>query len=151
MVEVVAEGGGVAVAQGEGGVGFCGVGEPHDFVESGGAVAGDDVAEDAAGRDGVELLVVADEPDAGAALDRPTDQVVQAQCVGHAGLVDDDQRVRINLVHPIGGSGLGDLVGQLVQGVGVDALAEFLAELGGDGRGRGEGEHIAAAVAPGGG
>ena len=78
MVEVEAERAGVAGAQGEGGVGFGGVGEPHDLVEPEGAVVGGDVAQDAAGADRAELLVVADEPDAGALVEAPGDDVVEA-------------------------------------------------------------------------
>ncbi len=65
-VGVEGERGGVAVAEGEGGGGFGGVGEPEDFFEPGGAVGGGEVGEDAAGGDGGELVGVPDEADAAA-------------------------------------------------------------------------------------
>lgn len=75
---------------------FGGVGEPHDLVEAGGPVGGGNVGQDAAGRDGTQLLVVSDEADAGAAVESPADHVVQAKGVGHPSLVDDQHRVRVD-------------------------------------------------------
>ena len=67
VVEVEAEGFGVPVAQGEGGGGFGGVGDKsHDLGQVERAVGGGDVAEDAAGADRGELLIVTD-----ATLDSP--------------------------------------------------------------------------------
>ena len=63
VVEVEVERGWVAVAEGEGGGGFGGVGEAVQLGELEGAVGVFDVAEDAAGADGGELLVVTDQPD----------------------------------------------------------------------------------------
>ena len=62
VVEVEVQCGGVAVAEGEGGGGFGGVGEAVQLGELEGAVGVFDVAEDAAGADGGELLVVTDQP-----------------------------------------------------------------------------------------
>ena len=63
VVEVEVECGGVAVAEGEGRGGFGGVGEAVQLGELQCAVGVFDVAEDAAGADGGELLVVPDQPD----------------------------------------------------------------------------------------
>jgi hypothetical protein len=63
VVEVEPERLGVAVAQGEGGGAFGGVDEPHQLGQVQGAVGGGDVAQDTAGADRGELLVVADEAD----------------------------------------------------------------------------------------
>ena len=93
VVEVEPERPGITGAEGEAGVGFGGVGETHHLVEVEGAVFGGDVAQDAAGADRSELLVVADEADAGALVETEGDHVVQRQGVGHAGLIDDDQGV----------------------------------------------------------
>ena len=63
VIEVEAECLGFAVAEGEGGGGFGGVGEAVQLGEPEGAVGVLDVAEDAAGADRGELLVIADQPD----------------------------------------------------------------------------------------
>ena len=68
-VEVEAERFGSAVAEGEGGGGLGGVGEPVQFGEPDRAVAGLDVAEHPAGADRGELLIITDQPDAAAAAD----------------------------------------------------------------------------------
>ena len=88
-----------------------------------GAVLGGDVAKGAAGADRPELLVVADQPDGGALVEAPGDDVVEGEGVGHAGLVDDHQsvrpdRVRQRLV-------VGDRPDQLGEVVGDRALAEL--------------------------
>ena len=67
VVEVEPERLGAPVAQGEGGGSFGGVGEPHQLGQVQRAVGGGDVAQDAAGADRGELLVVADEADLPAA------------------------------------------------------------------------------------
>ena len=54
-------------------------------------MGGLDVAEDAAGADRGELLIVTDQPDAAAAVDDELDGGVEGEGVGHAGLVDDHQ------------------------------------------------------------
>ena len=90
-VEVEPERLGLPVAQGEGGGGFGGVGEPHQLAQLQRAVGGGDVAQDAAGADRGELLVVPDEPDLPAAGGDELDGGGQGEGVGHAGLVDDHQ------------------------------------------------------------
>ena len=67
VVEVEPERLGAPVAQGEGGGAFGGVGEPDQLGQVQRAVGGGDVAQDAAGADRGELLVVADQPDRPAA------------------------------------------------------------------------------------
>ena len=51
-----------------------------------------DVAEDAAGSYRGELLIITNQPDIRPAVDSEPDCGVEGQGVGHAGLVDDDQR-----------------------------------------------------------
>ena len=63
VVEVEPERLGLPVAQREGGGAFGGVGEPEQLGQVQRAVGGGDVAQDAAGADRGELLVVADQPD----------------------------------------------------------------------------------------
>ncbi|SIB28659.1 Uncharacterised protein [Mycobacteroides abscessus subsp. abscessus] len=50
-----------------------------------------DVAQDTAGTDGGELLIVADEHDGGAAAPRMGDEGIEIQGGGHARFVDQDQ------------------------------------------------------------
>ena len=69
LVEVEAERFGSAVAEGEGGGAFGGVGEPVQLGEPDGSVGVGDVAEHAAGADRGELLVVTDQPNTAAASD----------------------------------------------------------------------------------
>ena len=74
-VEVEPDRLGQPVAQGEGGGALGGVGEAHQLAQVQGAVGGGDVAQDPAGADGGELLVVTDQADRAAAgghvLDHP--------------------------------------------------------------------------------
>jgi hypothetical protein len=56
-----------------------------------GAVALLDVAEDTAGADRGELLIISDQSDTHAAIDGELDGGVEGQGVGHAGFVDDQQ------------------------------------------------------------
>ena len=60
-----------------------------------------DVAEDAAGADRGELLIITDQPDTRPAVDGEPDCGVEGQGVGHAGLVDDDQRRRSDPGRPV--------------------------------------------------
>ena len=53
-----------------------------------------DVAEDATGSDGGELLITTDQPKTRAVVDGELDCGVEGQGVGHASLVDEDQRRR---------------------------------------------------------
>ena len=100
--EVEVECGGVAVAEGEGGGGFGGVGEAVQFGELEGAVGVFDVAEDAAGADGGELLVVTDQPDTPTQRGDEVDDSVEGEGVGHPGLVDDHQGPRADPGRPVG-------------------------------------------------
>ena len=100
LVEVEAERFGPAVAEGEGGGAFGGVGEPEQLGEPERAVGVGDVAEHAAGADRGELLVVADQPDTAAASDDEVDGGVKGEGVGHPGLVDHHQGRRPDPASP---------------------------------------------------
>jgi hypothetical protein len=63
-------------------------------------VGGLEVAEDTAGADRGELLVVADQPDTATAADDVVDGGVEGEGVGHAGLVDHHQRCRPDQIGP---------------------------------------------------
>ena len=76
--------GGIAVAQMPCGLGFGGVLEPHHLDQAAGAVFAANVAQHAAGGDRGQLLVVADEPNAGAAGHGVADDGVQFQGAGLA-------------------------------------------------------------------
>ena len=78
-------------SQGERRGGFGWVGEAQDLGEPGGPVCGLDVAQHAASADGGQLPVVSDEADAATAADHVVDGAVEANGVGHAGFIDDDQ------------------------------------------------------------
>jgi hypothetical protein len=56
-----------------------------------GAVNVLDVAEDAAGSDRSELLIITNQPDTRPAVDGEPDCRVEGEGVGHAGFVDDHQ------------------------------------------------------------
>ena len=100
VVEVEPEGGSVTGTQVEGGGCLDRVGEPDDLLEAYGAVRAGDVAQDSAGADRGELLVVSDEPDPGASVAAGGDDSVEGGRVGHAGLVDDDDGVRADAADP---------------------------------------------------
>ena len=67
-----------------------------------GAVAVLDVAEDTAGADRGELLIIADQSDTRTAIDGELDGGVEGQGVGHAGFVDDHQCRRVGRRRPVG-------------------------------------------------
>ena len=75
--------------------------EPVQFGEPDGAVGGFDVAEDAAGADRGQLLVVTDQPDTAAPADDEGDGGVEGDGVGHPGLVDDHQGVGADPGRPV--------------------------------------------------
>ena len=102
MIEVEPECARVTVAECEGGSGFGWVGEAVQFAEVEGAVGVFDVAEDAAGADGGELLIITDQPDTRPAVDGVLDGGVEGQGVGHPGLVDDDQGAPVDVRRPVG-------------------------------------------------
>ena len=68
-----------------------GVGEAMQLGQAEGAVALLDVAEDAAGADRSELLIITDQPDTRTPFESELDGGVEGQGVGHAGFVDDQQ------------------------------------------------------------
>ena len=106
-----------------------------------------DVAEDAAGTDRGELLIITNQPDTRPAPDGEPDCGVEGQGVGHAGLVDDHQRRRSDPGRPVRQLAVPQGPGEFGECVGADA--GLLAENGGGGRGRGEAEHLAAVFGPG--
>jgi hypothetical protein len=73
-----------------------------EFAQVEGAVGVLDVAEDAAGADGGELLIIADQPDTGPAVNGVVDGGVEGQAVGHPGLVDDHQGASVDVRRPVG-------------------------------------------------
>ena len=101
MIEIEAECAGIAFAQGERGLCFGRVGEAVQLGELQGAVNVLDVAEDAAGADRGELLIITNQPDTRPAVDGELDGGVEGQGVGHAGFVDDDQRRRSDRGRPV--------------------------------------------------
>ena len=109
VVDVEADAGGVAGADGQAGGGFggpgFGVGEPHNGAQGDGLMAIGEITQNAAGRDGGELLIVADEAHAGPARQRVGDDGVEVQSGGHAGFVDDEQGARVDGVEPVSGRG----------------------------------------------
>jgi hypothetical protein len=66
-----------------------------------GAVAVLDVAEDIAGADRGELLIITEESDTRTAIDGEPHRSVKGEGVGHAGFIDDDQRRRTERGRPI--------------------------------------------------
>jgi hypothetical protein len=60
-----------------------------------------DVAEDAAGADRGELLIISDQAHDRTAIDGEPDGGIQGQGVGHAGFVDDQQHRRPNRGRPV--------------------------------------------------
>jgi hypothetical protein len=61
-----------------------------------------DVAEDTAGADRGELLIITDEPDTRTASDGELHGRVEGQGVGHPGFIDDHQRRRADRGRPVG-------------------------------------------------
>jgi hypothetical protein len=66
-----------------------------------GAVCVDDVAEDTAGADRGELLIITDQSDTRTAIHGEVDGGVEGDGVGHAGLVDDQQGRRADRCRPV--------------------------------------------------
>jgi hypothetical protein len=83
-----------AFSEGEGCCRFGGVGEAMQLGQAEGAMGVLDVAEDTAGNDRGELLIITDEPDTPATTDYELHGGVEGDGVGHAGFVDDHQRRR---------------------------------------------------------
>ena len=80
-----------AFAEGERGCGFGRVGEPMQLGKAEGAMGVLDVAEDAAGADRGELLIITDQAHTRTPTDGELDRGVEGERVGHAGFVDDQQ------------------------------------------------------------
>jgi hypothetical protein len=66
-----------------------------------GAVGVGDVAEDAAGADRGELLIITDQAHTASAIDGELDGSVEGEGVGHAGFVDDHQGRRTDRCRPV--------------------------------------------------
>ena len=81
----------LALAEGQRCARFGGVGEAVQLGEMQGAMGLLDAAEDAAGADRGELLIIPDQPDTRAASDGELDGRVEGEGIGHAGFVDDQQ------------------------------------------------------------
>ena len=120
MIEIEAECARIAFPQGERGLRFGQVGEAVQLGELQGAVNVLDVAEDAAGTDRGELLIITNQPDARTAVDGELDCGVEGQGVGHARFVDDHQRRRSD-PRPLGEFPVSQRPGQFGQSVGADA------------------------------
>jgi len=109
-------------------------------------MAGVDVAEYAAGADRGELLIITDQAHTAATTDDELDGGVEGEGVGHPGLVDDHQRRPVDALRPAGQVTMIDGPGQFRQRFG--RCTGGIAELCRSGGGRGQAEHLAAAVAP---
>jgi hypothetical protein len=90
-----------AFSEGERCCRFGGVGEAMQLGQLEGAVGVCDVAQDAAGADRGELLIISDQSDVRTAIDGELDCGVQGQSVGHAGFVDDHEGRRPDPRSPI--------------------------------------------------
>jgi hypothetical protein len=91
MIKIERQRLGVTFAEGEGGCGFGRVGEAVELGEVKCAMAVCDVAEDAAGADRGELLIITDKPDTRTTIKSELHRCVEGEGVGHPGFVDDDQ------------------------------------------------------------
>jgi hypothetical protein len=99
------------------------------------------VAEDAAGADRGELLIIPDQPNTRPSIDGELHGRLEGQGVGHAGLIDDHQCRRADRGRPVRQLTVPQRPGELGEGVGADA--SLLAKNSGRGRGRGKAEHLA--------
>jgi len=148
-VEVEPDRRGIARAQGEAGRSLSLVPEPDQLGQSDRADGGLDVAQHPASGDGGQLPVVADEADAGAPPEREPGHGGEVTGGGHAGLVDDQQGLLVDLLGPTGQLSGSQAVGELGEGVGVGAA--LLSEDGGRHRGRCEADDGATRGGPRGG
>lgn len=117
VVEVEPERGPVPVSQHQAGVRLGRVGEANGVIEPHGTVLGGDVTEHSARTDGGELLVVAEQLDHRTHLDGVVDHGGEGEGVGHARLVDDQQRPRANRRHQLRVGLVLQVVNLLGQGV----------------------------------
>jgi hypothetical protein len=80
-----------AFSEGERCCRFGRVGEAVQLGQAEGAVGVGDIAEDAAGADRGELLIITNQPDTRTSIDRELHGRVEGEGVGHAGFIDDHQ------------------------------------------------------------
>ena len=106
-----------------------------------------DVAEDTAGADRGELLIITDQSDTRTAIDGELDGGVEGEGVGHAGFVDDHQSRRSDRCRPVWQVTVLEGPGEFGECVGADA--GLLGEDGGRGSRGGEADHLAAILGPG--
>jgi hypothetical protein len=145
-IEVEAERFRSAITKDEGGNGLCLIIKPVQLGKPVRAVDGLDIAQNTAGADRRELLIITDQPDAASSLHDEVDCGVEGEGVGHTRFVDDHQHGLGGAGGPVGQVAVINGPAQLRQRVG--RRTDALAELGGCcGRGR-ESEHLAAAVGP---
>src|SRR5829696_5410334 len=102
MIDIEPEGAQVTVAESEGGGCLGGIGEAVQFAELQSAVGVLDGAEDAAGTDGDELLIITNQRDTRPTVKGVFDGGVEGQGVGHPRLVDDDQGAPVDVDRPVG-------------------------------------------------
>ena len=107
---------------------------------------GTDVAQDAAGADGGELLVVSDQPDAATTSDDEPHNTVKGQGVGHPGLIDHHERGGVDACHPVGEPPRCQGVGELGERVAADA--GVLCKDSRRGSRRGQADHLTAILGP---
>jgi hypothetical protein len=93
-----------------------------------------DVAEDTAGADRGELLIITNQPDARATTDGELDSGVEGESVGHARFIDDHQSRRSNRGRPVRRAAMVKGPGEFGECVGADA--GLLTKNSGCGRGR---------------
>jgi hypothetical protein len=106
-----------------------------------------DVAEDAAGADRGELVIITNQPNTRPAVNSEPDCGVEGQGVGHARFVNDDQRRRSDPRRPVRQVAMIKGLGEFGQSLGADA--GLLTENCSGGSGRGEADDLAAVVGPG--
>jgi hypothetical protein len=150
-VDVEADPGRVAAAQRQRRRGLGAGVKPHDFRQRQRPGLGGDVAQHPASGDRRQLAVISNQPHTRALALRVSDHRVQTCGRRHAGLIDDDQRVRSDVGEPLRCSERRGVVrigavDVLVEGVG--GRAQVLPEHDRRGRGRGQSEDMSARAAP---
>jgi hypothetical protein len=126
---------------------LSGVGEAVQLGQMQRAVGPFDVAEDTAGADRGELLIITNQPDTRTATYGELHGRLERKGVRHAGFIDDQQGRWADRGRPLRKVAVPQRPGELGQRVGADA--GLLGENSGCGRGRGEAEHLAAVLGPG--
>jgi len=122
--------------------------EAVQFDQPNRAVAAFDVAQDTAGADGGQLLIITDQPDAAAAANNELDGGVKGERVRHPGFVYQHQRQPANAVDPVGQFGVFVLEGPGEFGECVGGRPSVFAKLCGRGGGRGQRKYSPAALQP---